>query len=157
MLFGQSGRYGILKTRVQTADCLAEAHALHPAHSATTSGLDARLAKALDDGQPVELRQPPIQCNRVVAAGAGALETCKANCFVVESDNAEVYESPVKTVIKLQFKMPWSNSAMPVLMMNVRKMGMVVPNRLVPMLMQMRLGSIPLFAMLVLMVLIVLM
>ena len=46
---------------------------------------------------------------------------------------------------------------MPVLMMDVGKMGMVVPNRLVPMLMHMRLGPIPLLAMLVLMVLIVLM
>ena len=48
-------------------------------------------------------------------------------------------------------------SAMPVLMMDVGKMGMVVPDRLVPMLMYMRPGSIPLLVMLVLMVLIVLM
>ena len=46
---------------------------------------------------------------------------------------------------------------MPVLMMNVGKMGMVVPKRLMPMLVRMRLGSVPGLAMVVLVVLIVLM
>ena len=49
------------------------------------------------------------------------------------------------------------SSAMAVLMMNVGKMGMVVPKGLMPMLVRMRLGSVPLLAMLVLMVLIMLM
>jgi len=51
----------------------------------------------------------------------------------------------------------WTNSAVPVLMMNVGKMGMIVTQGLMPMLMRMRLCSVPLLAMAVPMVLIVLM
>ena len=45
---------------------------------------------------------------------------------------------------------------MPVLMMDVGKMGMVVPKRLMLMLVRMRFGSVPPLAVLVLMMLIVL-
>ena len=50
-----------------------------------------------------------------------------------------------------------THSAMPMLVMDVGKMGMVVPKRLMQMLVHMRFGSVPPLAMLVLMVLIVLM